>query len=208
MENPRSFASPLSVEPAGAWDILFLLAEVSVGTAGGHFSRECGSGRGQLSLALRCCRAILGRKRSPGAGAEAAYFFAARLAGATVGAVFASAAVDGDGQRTVVLEYAVVDGRCRRAGVGEALVRHLLQLGPRVECWCTPNSTTMERLLRRLRFRRVEKASVHELDGKVVIVPALWRWLEPAASGAARYRRLIAAAAARREREAERRAGG
>lgn len=165
----------LSIEPASAWDILFLVGEVFAGTRAGHFSQGERNAHGQITLALRCCKAILSRK-VPFRRFGDLQFIVARLGGGTTGAALASTDEGTDGACITTIEYVVVDSRYRRAGIAAALVRHFMSSEQHVRCWCTPKSTQMQNLLRKLRFKRLQKATSTQMGDTVIVAPALWQW--------------------------------
>jgi len=174
LSNMSSGAAMLSIEPASAWDVLFFVNEVFAGAAAGHFSQDSRSSRAHMTLALRCCKAIIGRKVFR--KSDDLQFVVARSGKDTIGAALASSTPNEDGKPTTTLEYVVVDARFRRGGIGAALVQHFVDAGTCVQCWCTPKSTQMQTLLRKLRFKRLQKATSTRLGEAHVVSPALWQW--------------------------------
>jgi N-acetylglutamate synthase-like GNAT family acetyltransferase len=168
------------VMQAQPWDILFLLSEVSSGIAPGHFSLEgCGTRQAQNMLALRCAKAILSRQWVLRKFFESAQFVVVREGRSTIGAALASYARNDSGQQVVTIEYLVVDEKCRRHGVGEALVQHFLTnatAGAIVECFCMAHSQGMQKLLRHLGFVRRHKVFAMEVGEARILVPSHWVW--------------------------------
>lgn len=165
---------------AQPWDILFLLSEVSSGVTSGHFSPEsCGTRQAQNTLALRCAKAVLSRQWVLRKFFESAQFVVVRSDKSTVGAALASYARNESGQQVVTIEYLVVDEKCRRHGIGEALVRHFqaeAMAGTIVECFCMAHSQSMQKLLRHLGFVRKHKVFAATVGEMRILVPSHWIW--------------------------------
>lgn len=165
------------ITPARPWDIFFLLSEVASGAADKHFNQEyCGFQSLKL-LALRCLKAILGRPWGHRRLVERNQFVVARIAHVTVGAAFISVRLRAGGQRVRTLECLVVDARFRQRGIGGELVSHLISSASeeaQLECWCTPKSLNMQRLLRRFGFKCKRKSLAIPLGHCHVVIPAKW----------------------------------
>ncbi|MFC5743384.1 GNAT family N-acetyltransferase [Dyella tabacisoli] len=168
------------VVPAQPWDILFLVSEVSSGVARGHFSPEgCGTRQAQIALALRCAKAILGRQWMLRRLFEPVQFVVVRSAKSTLGGALVVFSRNDDGQQVVTIECLVVESRFRRDGVGEALVRYFLTNAPEgaiVQCFCTPHSQGMQKLLKHLGFIRNHKVFVVNKGEGRILMPSHWIW--------------------------------
>jgi hypothetical protein len=174
----------LSVAKGSAWDILFFVNEVFSATAGGHFGQAARDPSAQVPLALRCVRAILGRGSLKSFGD--ARFVTARFGGTTVGGALASVIRDESGKRVLVIEYLVVDAGFRRAGVGQALVTHLIGADLPLICFCAPKSTQMQNLLHKLRFKRSHAAHSIQAGQGFLVMPELWKRSAEVAKGPTR----------------------
>jgi len=169
-------STTIEIASAGAWDVLFLIGEIGSGVAQGHFSAEQDKPLARLRLAYRCARAIAGG----GGGRRGSRFLAARMNGVTVGAAFVSSTANARGETAELIEFVAVDPASRGVGVGDALVRHIVEnasRGTAVKCWCAPLSRVMQDLLRKLGFRMTQRAAVVAARGNSKTVwPALWVW--------------------------------
>ncbi|WP_266171741.1 GNAT family N-acetyltransferase [Dyella subtropica] len=167
---------------ARPWDIMFLVSEVAAGAMQGHFAAELyADTRKRRALVLQCAKAILTSRwgwlwRS----SEALQFIVIRSDQGTIGAALASTVRDADGLQIMTIEYVVVDSGFRRLGVGEALVRDLLEKATqgdqKVVCYCTPKSQGMQRLLRQLGFVRTQKVHALNVGDSKLLLPARWSW--------------------------------
>jgi len=157
------------------WDIFFLVAEVVAGAYVGHFSERLQSpSRAYRDVGLFCAKAILAR----GLGRRSPRFAVARIGNHVAAAILFSESDDPDLQRVLTIKYLVVSAHSRRHGVGAALVDYARSHAPEggVECYCTPPSRGMQRLLKRLGFVRTHRSEVIGVDEPKAIMPARWHW--------------------------------
>ena len=180
------------ISPAAPRDIFLVLSEVANGAAVGHFSNKLANpiSADAKMLAWRCAKAILaGRSEVQDLG-EHLQFVVARVGTQTVGAVLASSTQQGANKILTIETLVVADG-FRRQGVGEALVRHFTGDNSNgaavVLADCTPQSQSMQRLLRRLGFTRVHGPQHIANADESFLAPSLWSWQrsrqKPLASG-------------------------
>ncbi|MFK2892693.1 GNAT family N-acetyltransferase [Dyella flagellata] len=169
------------VEPGRPRDIFFFIAEVVSGAWRRHFgARFCSLPMTEKEFGMRCAKAILARLLPSWCVTSTDQFVVVRHGRGVVGAALSSTHTSRATAPMTAIEVVVVAERWRGQGIGRRLVVYFQKHTPPgglLECYCTTESRTMARVLKRLKFHRTHKVIETKIrTGLNLRHPERWEW--------------------------------